>query len=113
MKLDIDKLTEAELIDLNNRIVARLKFLSQMRAHAKMMTLRIGQRVTFTPDGHDRQFGIVAKYNRKSVTVVTESGQQWNVSPQLLQDAENPAPRNTGAASPQNVFQLPHHAKAD
>jgi hypothetical protein len=111
MKLDIDKLTEAELIDLNNRIVARLKFLSQMRAHAKMMTLRIGQRVTFTPDGHDRQFGIVAKYNRKSVTVVTESGLQWNVSPQLLQDAGNePRPREN-AAPTQIPFQLPHHQK--
>lgn len=111
MKIDIDKLTEAELIDLNNRIVARLKFLSQMRAHAKMMTLRIGQRVTFTPDGHDQQFGIIAKYNRKSVTVVTESGQQWNVSPQLLQDAEIQQPRPAGATSTHNVFQLPHNKK--
>lgn len=32
MKIDIDKLTEAELIDLNNRIVERLRFLNQMRA---------------------------------------------------------------------------------
>lgn len=29
MKIDIDKLTEAELIDLNNRIVARLRFLTR------------------------------------------------------------------------------------
>jgi len=29
MKIDIDKLTEAELIDLNNRIVERLRFLSR------------------------------------------------------------------------------------
>lgn len=27
MKIDIDKLNEEELIDLNNRIVARLRFL--------------------------------------------------------------------------------------
>jgi len=33
MKIDIDKLTEAELVDLNNRIVARLRFLNHMRAH--------------------------------------------------------------------------------
>ena len=31
MRIDIDKLTEAELIDLNNRVVARLQFLAQMR----------------------------------------------------------------------------------
>jgi len=37
MKIDIDKLTEAELVDLNNRIVERLRFLDQMRAHARML----------------------------------------------------------------------------
>jgi len=35
MRIDIDRLTEAELIDLNNRVVARLQFLAQMRAHAQ------------------------------------------------------------------------------
>ena len=34
MNIDIDKLTEAELVDLNNRIVERLRFLTHMRAHA-------------------------------------------------------------------------------
>ena len=33
MKMDIDKLSEEELIDLNHRIVERLRFLSQMRTH--------------------------------------------------------------------------------
>ena len=33
MKIDIDKLSEAELITLNNRIVERLRFLNQKRAH--------------------------------------------------------------------------------
>jgi hypothetical protein len=35
MTIDIDKLKEAELIDLNHRIVARFKFLQQMRAHLR------------------------------------------------------------------------------
>lgn len=37
MPIDIDRLTEAELIDFNHRVVARLRFLSQMRAHAHML----------------------------------------------------------------------------
>jgi len=37
MRIDIDQLTEAELVDLNNRIVERLRVLSQMRAHARML----------------------------------------------------------------------------
>lgn len=80
MKIDIDKLNEAELIDLNNRVVARLKFLSQMRAHAHMLDFSIGEKVSFQPDGQPVLHGIIAKYNRKSVTVITHIGQQWRVS---------------------------------
>jgi hypothetical protein len=50
--IDIDKLTEPELVDLNNRIVARLRFLQQMRAHASMLAFSLGERVSFQPDGH-------------------------------------------------------------
>jgi hypothetical protein len=39
MKIDIDKLTQDELIDLNTRIVARLKFLHETRAHSQMLHL--------------------------------------------------------------------------
>jgi len=46
MPIDIDALTESELIDLNHRIVARLRFLRQLHAHATMLEFRIGERVT-------------------------------------------------------------------
>jgi hypothetical protein len=90
MKIDIDRLTEAELIDLNNRVVARLQFLAQMRAHAHMLEFKIGDRVSFQPDGHRRLVGMLTRYNRKTVTVITEDGQRWNVSPRLLGRAEEP-----------------------
>ena len=95
MPIDIDKLTHRELIDLNNRVVARLNFLQQMRAHASMLEFSIGERVSFQPDGHDVLYGIIAKYNRKSVTVIAETGQRWTVAPGLLSKA------GTGPASTQ------------
>ncbi len=88
MKIDIDELSEEELIDLNHRVVERLRFLSQMRAHSQMLDFKIGERVTFHPDGYPPLFGIVARYNRKSVSVVTDTGQRWNVAPSLLRRAE-------------------------
>ena len=88
--IDIDILTEAELIDLNNRVVARLKFLSQMRAHAHMLDFNIGQRVSFQPDARPVMSGVITKYNRKTVTVITDSGQHWNVSPSFLRQPEKP-----------------------
>lgn len=104
MPIDIDKLTEPELIDLHNRVVARLKFLSQMRAHAHMLKFSIGERVSFQPDGRPLLTGIIAKYNRKSVTVITENGQQWNVAPAFLRRAE---PVATPTSSSARVIDMP------
>jgi hypothetical protein len=87
MKLDIDKLTEPELIDLNHRIVERLRFLNQMRAHAQMLEFKIGDRVTFRAHEGRTVEGMLTRYNKKTVTVITEDGQHWNVSPSLLRRA--------------------------
>jgi hypothetical protein len=87
MKIDIDKLTEAELADLNRRVVERLRFLHQMRAHKAMLELSIGERVCFQPDARPLLFGIVTRYNKKTVTVITDSGEHWNVSPGVLRKA--------------------------
>jgi hypothetical protein len=44
MSIDIDKLSESELVDLNHRIVERLRFMRQARAHVAMLQFRIGER---------------------------------------------------------------------
>src|SRR5919109_3861097 len=87
--INIDELSEAELVDLNHRIVERLRFLSQMRAHSQMLDYKIGERVTFHPEGHPPLFGIVTRYNRKTVTVITDTGQHWNVFPGFLRKVES------------------------
>ena len=99
MTIDIDQLTEAELIDLNHRIVERLRFLDQMRAHVEMLEFKIGDRVTFQPPGQSQLEGMLTRYNKKTVTVITDTGQRWNVSPTLLRRARpaknaNPAGSN-------------------
>ena len=88
MKIDLDKLTEAELIDLNNRIVARLRFLNQMRAYAQMLEFKVGDRVSFQPAGRPSLVGMLTRYNKKTVTVITDDGEHWNVSPSFLRKAE-------------------------
>ena len=88
MKINIDKLTEAELIDLNNRIVARLRFLNEMRAHANMLEFSVGDRVSFQPEGRPMLVGTLTRYNKKTVTVITDDGGHWNVSPSFLRKVE-------------------------
>jgi hypothetical protein len=91
MTIDIDSLTEAELVDLNHRIVARLRFLNQMRAHAQMLEFKIGDRVSFHPDGRPPVVGLLTRYNRRTVTVIADDGRHWNVSPGLLRRAPSTA----------------------
>ncbi len=90
MRIDIDGLTEAELIDLNNRIVERLRFLQQARSHKRMLDFKIGDRVSFQPEGHRMIVGVLTRYNKRTVTVITPDGQRWNVAPQFLQRVIEP-----------------------
>ncbi len=90
MKIDIDKLTEYELIDLNHRIVERLKFMDSMKAHVEMLEFSLGEKVYFSPQGREEVVGVLVKYNKKTVSIVTEHGQKWNVSPHLLKKVSAP-----------------------
>jgi hypothetical protein len=84
MDIDLTKLTEAELIELNRRIIGRIKQLRQSRVNASMAVFNLGDRVSFTPTGEPEVTGTVVRLNRKSVTVVTAEGMQWRVAPSLL-----------------------------
>jgi hypothetical protein len=101
MPIDIDQLTESELIDLNHRIVARLRFLGELEAHSSMLEFRIGERVTFHPDGRPVMTGVITRYNKKTVSLLTDDGHRWNVAPQLLRKPER---REAGTRSPGNVI---------
>jgi len=103
MKIDIDRLTEKQLIDLNHRVVERLKFLQSMRAHAEMMEFSVGEKVCFHPSGHGMLVGILIRYNKKTVSVITENGQRWNVSPHLLKKVKE---CKDSTKKPDNIIEL-------
>lgn len=111
LKIDIDSLTEQELIELNHKIVARLRFLSQMRSHSDMMGFRIGEKVRFRPSGQSEVIGTLTRYNKKTVTVITEDGEHWNVSPSFLFKVEPPAENNARPANAEVVPFLDRSAK--
>lgn len=88
MQIDLSLLTESELMDLNRRIVERLRMIRQVHAHVKMLEFRIGERVWFQTDIR-RVEGILVRFNKKSVTVLTDEGERWTVSPGFLQRNES------------------------
>jgi hypothetical protein len=86
MRINIDHLTELELVDLNQRVVQRLRMIQQMHAHVRMLDFKIGERVWFQTDRRMID-GTLIRYNKKSVTVVTDAGERWTVSPGFLRES--------------------------
>ena len=89
MKIDIDSLSYDELLQLNQKIVERLKFLDSVDTHKEMMQFNPGDQVCFEPLGRGMQYGTLIKYNKKTVSIITKSGQKWNVSPHLLKKVKD------------------------
>jgi hypothetical protein len=89
MSINIDHLSVDELVTLNHHIIERLKMLESLEAHKSMMQFRPGARVSFDSPSGERLSGTVMKFNRKTVTVVTDTGQRWNISPHLLSPIKN------------------------
>jgi hypothetical protein len=100
MSIDINGLSYDELLDLNDRIIARLKHLDSADTLNAMMKLNLGSKVCFDSGKHGIQVGTLIKFNQKTVSVLTEDGRRWKVSPQFL----SPVIEETSSAT--NVIDL-------
>jgi hypothetical protein len=70
--IDIDGLTETELVHLNQKIIERLRMMRQIRAHVQMLDFHLGERVWFQTHQLEIVRAVLVRYNKKSVTVVTD-----------------------------------------
>lgn len=84
MSIELDELSYDELLDLNDRIIARLKHLDAADALNAMMKFNLGAKVCFDSSKHGMQTGTIIKFNPKTVVVLTDEGRRWKISPQML-----------------------------
>jgi len=84
----IKRLDRNDLIYLNNIIVDRLKLLSQIKSSENMAKFHVTQRVSFTSSEGTTITGRIIRINKKSVSILTDDDQRWNVSPVFLQSLE-------------------------
>ncbi len=89
MDLDLTKYTEQELLELNRRIIERIRSLRQGRCRESMAVFNVGDRVSFEPDCGHEVTGTIVRLNRKSVTVVASDGVQWRVAPGFVKKASS------------------------
>ena len=94
MTIDLEQMSTDELVALNHRIVERLKYMESVQTYKSMMEFNIGAKVSFeSRDG--RELGTLVKFNRKTVTVMTDGGTRWNISPHLLTLVKDVGPTQT------------------
>jgi hypothetical protein len=84
----IKELSEEELRYLNRLIVERLKLITQEKSTRSLSRFNLGELVKFSDNDGRLKTGRIVRLNKKTASVLTSDGQHWNVSPGLLQTAE-------------------------
>jgi hypothetical protein len=84
MRVDLDKFSEDELLDLNHRIVERLQLIRSAKRLSQLARFSVGMTVEFEviDDGRTLR-GPIVRLNRQTATVVTAAG-RWRIAPSLL-----------------------------
>ena len=80
----IRRMNEEDLRFLNRLIVDRLKLLGQARSTVMLARFSVGDRVSFQGTAGQRKAGVIIRLNKKTASIATDDGQQWNVHPGFL-----------------------------
>lgn len=110
MLIDLTKLSEDELIELNRRIVERLELVRSAKRLTQLAKFTVGMAVEFDTEDGRTVSGTVARLNRRTATIATASG-SWRVSPSLLRVVD--APLASAAAGPHVVAMPPRVESED
>lgn len=73
-----------ELVKLHNYIAKRIKFIAETKVMELVQGFELLDKIYFFDNNGNRINGTVIKLNKKTVTVTSESGMEWRVSPNLL-----------------------------
>ena len=80
----IRRMSEEDLRFLNRLIVERLKLIGQARSTAMLSRFSVGDRVSFSSSTGEQKTGVIVRLNKKTASIATDDGQQWNVHPGFL-----------------------------
>lgn len=78
---DLGKLSDDELIDLNQMIIAQLEFRQRRRQKQALSAFEVGDSVYFDDPEGNRHDGTVLRVNQKSLTIRTSRHGTWRVAP--------------------------------
>ena len=79
----LNKLNEEQLIQLNHRIIERLNLFSKAKQLNAMSQFGVGDKISFEANGRIIT-GTIIRLNQKTVSIITENKEKWNVAPSLI-----------------------------
>ena len=100
MSIDVEKLSLEELVDLNRRIVHRIRYLHSLKTRAQLDRFEVGDRVTFQSEGRPVS-GVVIRVNQKTLSIHTDDHHHWNIHPKFLTKTQS-----ANSSLPQDVRNL-------
>ena len=90
--INIDILSMDELLELNKRVISRMKELNSQKQATAALKFRMGDIVSFVKtDDNVKVVGLILSVRATKITILTETGKQWTVSPSLLSPEEKPS----------------------
>lgn len=89
--INLDDLSMDQLIDLNKRVVRRLKDLNTQQQTQAAAQFRIGDIVSFLDTDHKKVVGFIVSIQKTKINILSETGNKWSVSPVLLSPEEKPS----------------------
>lgn len=100
-QVDLTKLSVVQLLQLNQDVVARVRYLRQKESYQALAKLNLGDQVSFRTDKGTIK-GTIVRLNKKTVSIHTDDHQQWNVSPHVLKKVSTKQKEE----EPSNLFTL-------
>ena len=85
-KVDIDltRFSAEELMELNARIIERIKYLRQVRQFENLSQFSLGETVCFNSRDGQVVTGQIIRLNKMTATIISRDRVRWKVSPSLL-----------------------------
>jgi preprotein translocase subunit YajC len=93
--MDIENLSLEELMGFHYKILKRIHQLRKMKLYEDLQKFDVGDRVSFKGRGEDILTGTVIRVNQKSLSIKTDQGTMWYVSPALATKIELPKKENS------------------
>lgn len=91
MGINIENLSIDDLVELNKKVVCRIKELRAQRQFKAAAQFRMGDVVSF-PNKHNKKVtGFITSIRKATISVLTETNEQWNVSATLLTPEKKPS----------------------